>query len=483
MSRYQVRRLLASVALTAAVGVGLGGCGVISLERLTVSVWPKDANAVLPSGSSPWVQFPSEPDQASVERLFTLASPSGSVAGDFRWDGLKMYFDPAPPLSPGVRYVMHFRGRVTLTNGESFDASEEVPFFIVHSSGGPLLTSSAPTEGGTAGTTTPLVLSFSAPVDANSFAREFTLQPSMETVETWSGAGKEVTITPKDPWTTLTTYTWTLTRNLVAPDGTPTGVDYTGHFRIQLDSTSPSVLSVVPGLKATLTATGSPLPPGADDVLLLQLSEDVTQDSLSSAFTLTPSTKGTLVRVTSGPPAVFAFVPEGRFVMGQSYVLRIGTGVTDFSGNKMSSAYELPAFTPAIPLQAVQCIQAVDAPAPDSWTAFNTLDAKLIAVATDTTLTLVITFAEPFTTDAEIRLLSGLTFDAYFPASLPDPSLVSASWSPAGRVLNLTWSGLEKSDATTGNYYKLLLPGGAASDNGSGSFLKDDVWLYFLTNQ
>jgi len=49
-------------------------------------------------------------------------------------------------------------------------------------------------------------------------------------------------------------------------------------------------------------------------------------------------------------------------------------------------------------------------------------------------------------------------------------------------TLSLVYAGLEKGTPDAGNYYKLTLPGGdVSSDNGSGSFLKEDVWLYIST--
>jgi hypothetical protein len=391
-----------------------------------------------------------------------------------------MYFDAAPPLRPGVRYVLEFRGRVVLENGESFDANAEVTFYIDHAGGAPVLASVSPSDGGVIGTATPLVLSFSAPIDPNSFAREFDLQPSAETVISWDAPGQQVTVTPRDAWASLTTYTWKITRDLAAPDGTPTDVEHTGRFRIQLDSTSPTVVSVVPALRSTLAPTGNPLSDtGTDDALLISFSEDVNEESLASAFTLSPPTKGTLLRVS---PGVFAFTPDARFVMDQTYTLHVGPSVADLSGNKLGIAFETT-FIPAIPVQVVQSIEAVYASSSDTWNVFNTLDAKPITVDVAGKLTLNITFAEPFAVDSQVHMLSGILFEGYFPSSLSDPSLESVSWS-GGRVVTLTYAGMTKSTLVTGNYYKLTLPGGAAaSDNGSGSFLKDDVWLYFLANQ
>ena len=179
--------------VAAALCVLLFGCGLISFQRLAVTVWPHDRDTVLSVGASPWVEFPESPDRASVQRLFTLTAPDGQVSGDFRWDGRRMYFDATPPLRPGVRYAVAFRGRVTLENGQAFDANEEVSLFVGHTGTGLALISADPADGGICGTGQPLVLHFTAAVDANSFAREFDLQPSTETEVTWDAAGHVAT--------------------------------------------------------------------------------------------------------------------------------------------------------------------------------------------------------------------------------------------------------------------------------------------------
>lgn len=463
----------------AALTLLLCGCALISFERLTVTVWPSERGAILKAAASPWVEFPSSPDRPSVQRLFTLSSPDGQVSGDFRWNDRRMYFDPVPALRPGVRYVLAYRGRVTLENGQAFDADEEVPFYVGHPGPGPALLSSDPVAGATAAIDRPLVLSFSDRIDPNSFAREFDLQPSAETIVTWDLPGRVVTITPKDAWANLSTYTWKIGKDLSAPDGTPTGTDYGGRFRVQQDSTTPTVISVVPGIRGTLLPTSLDLDhTGADDVLLFNFSEDIRTDSLSSALTSTPSIKGTLLRVSS---AVYALIPDERFVMGQRYTLRIAGTVEDLSGNKLASPYE-QSFTPDIPIQAVLSIKAVYAATEDEWTAFNTLDAKPVSIDVTGLLHLVIQFAVPFTVESGAHLVSAIVLDGFFPASLADPSLVSAAWT-GGQTLSLIYAGLEKSSSEIGKYYKLTLPGGAASsDNGTGSFLKDDVWLNFYAS-
>lgn len=467
-------------SLAGALALLLCGCALISFERLTVTVWPSEREVVLPAGASPWVQFPDSPDRASVQRLFTLSSADGQATGDFRWEGRRMYFVPAPALRPGVRYVLSYRGRVTLENGQAFDSDEEVPFYISHKGPGPSLVSSDPADGGICAVDRPLVLRFSMPVDLNSFSREFDLQPSAETTVSWDASGRFVTVTPKANWANLTTYSWKTGKDLAAPDGTPLGIECSGRFRVQEDSTAPTVVSVAPGLHSTLEPTGNDLDrTGADDVLLFTFSEDVQAESLSSALTSTPTIKGALVKVRAG---VFALIPDSCLAMEQWYTIRIASTVEDLSGNKMAQPSEW-SFKPDIPLQAVQSIKAVYSSAVDEWTAFNTLDAKFVSVDATSSLSLVITFAQGFSTESGARYAAGVVLDGYFPSSLPDPSLVSAMWTGTGQTLCLVYTGLQKSTMDVGKYYRLTLPGGAASsDNGSGSFLKEDVWLYFLTS-
>jgi hypothetical protein len=468
-------------SFAAGLALLLCGCAIISFEKLTVTVWPYEPDAVLAAAASPWVEFPDSPDRPSVQRLLTLSSPDGQVSGDFRWDGNRMYFDPVPTLRPGVRYVFAYRGRVTLENGQAFDADEEVPFYVGHTGPGPGLLSSDPSDGEIVAIDRPLVLSFSTPVDANSFSREFDLQPSMETIVNWDVAGRVVTITPRDEWANLATYTWKTGKDMAAPDGTPIGIEYGGRFRVQEDSTAPMVTSIVPGIRATLSPTGNDLDhTSADDALLFNFSEDIRMDSLSSALTSTPMIKGTLLRVSMG---VYALIPEAHLVMDQRYTLRIAETVADLSGNKMGLGYER-SFTPDIPLQTVQFIKAVYAATEDEWTIFNTLDAKPVSIDVTGTLKLEIQFAEAFSLESRANLVSAILLDGFFPSSLADPSLVSVVWTGTGvQTLTLIYGGLQKSTSEVGRYYKLLLPGGAASsDNGAGSFLKEDVWLYFYAS-
>ncbi len=387
---------------------------------------------------------------------------------------------PVPGLRPGVRYVLAYRGRVTLANGRAFDADEEVPFYVGHPGPGPSLLSSDPSDGGTAAIDRPLVLTFSAPIDANSFAREFDLQPSTETIVTWDVTGRVVTIVPSDAWTNLAAYTWKVGKDMAAPDGTPMGIEYGGRYRVQEDSTAPTMISIAPGIRTTLGPTGNDLDhTGADDLLLFTFSEDIRMDSLSSALTSTPTIKGTLLRVS---PGVYALIPEARFIMDQRYTLRIAETAADLSGNKMGLAYER-SFTPDIPLQTVQSIKAVYAATEDTWTVFNTPDAKPVSIDVTGTLKLVIEFAELFPAESRANLVAAILLDGFFPSSLSDPSLVSVLWTPEGQMVSLIYGGLAKSTPDIGRYYKLTLPGGAAaSDNGSGSFLKEDVWLYFYAS-
>ena len=453
------------------------GCPLISFENLAVKIWPESLDTILEIGASPWVEFPEWPDRPGAERLLSVSSPDGQISGDFRWDGKRVYFDPVPAFSPGMRYVLTFRGRVTLENGESFDANEEVPFYVGHGGPAPRLASCNLPNGAQVGTGQILVLSFSASIDPGSFARELDLQPSAEFTVIWDASWQTATVSPKDAWANLTTYTWKVGKALSAPDGTPTGIEYSGSFRVQADVTVPVVASMVPASKADFTPVGSALGQiKADDAILITFSEDVQQETLVSAFSLSPATLGSWVRVRSG---VFAFTPGSRWIMSQLYTVRVAATVKDMSGNKMAFPYQ-ETFTPEIPEQMVQSIKEASSEA--ELTPSNMLEAKNVSVDVEGNLELVLTFTQAFLPENYAAFVSAIVFDAYFPSTLSDPSLTTAQWS-GGLTLSLAYTGLEKSEPGVAKYYKLTLPGGAASpDNGSGSFLKEDVWLYFVSN-
>jgi hypothetical protein len=457
------------------------GCGLISLETLEVESWPSDRDSILQAGARPWVEFPAEPNRPAVGRLLSVSSGDGQVSGDLAWDGDRLYFTPEPPLKPGVRYVLGYHGLVTLADGRSFQADVDVPFFSVHAGLGPLFSYSAPADGGIATTATPLVLGFARKVDAGSFAREFSLQPSDEIRYSWSADGTVVTISPESSWQNLATYSWSIGKELEAADGTPSGVAESGRFRVQADSIAPAVLSVQPATRDTFAA----LAPTLDDIraydaILLTFSEDLKTDTLSSSFSLDPAVKGAIVRIS---PGLFAYSPQERFLMSQRYVLKIASSVEDLSGNKLAQQYS-SAFTPLIPVQSIVSIQATCDGSTVSWTGAEIAahPEKVVDVSIDGEASLAIEFALPFTSaEARARMPIAISLEGYFPNSTADPALITAQWIPSATLV-LTYDGLVRSDAAIRRYYKLLIPGGSGSpDNGEGSYLEGDAWLMLRT--
>jgi hypothetical protein len=189
----------------------------------------------------------------------------------------------------------------------------EVPFFVGSASPPPRLTDHQPADGASSGVSTPLQLTFSDPIDADSFKQGFTLNPGTDFQVSWSADQKVATITPRDKWTSLALYTWDISDTVRASSGARLGLPHSGSFLVQEDNTAPSVLDTQP----VMFQEGSFSFPGgtlndlrARDCIYIRFSEAVTLGTLQEAFSLDPSIRGHFLQAG---PSEFAFVPEDNY--------------------------------------------------------------------------------------------------------------------------------------------------------------------------
>jgi hypothetical protein len=456
--------------------LALSGCALVDLERLELENYPSGREELVPASGALWVRFPEEPRRESAEKLLSVSSPSGVVAGDLRWEGRTLLFDPEPDLDPGVRYLLSYSGTVSFRGGRHMDANVAVPFYAGSMSPRPVLLSADPPDGAFVATFTTLRFEFSKAMDALKFERLFKIEPSTEFDATWDSDSQIVTVAPKEGWRNLATYAWTLPEDLPSDDGVAMGCAREGSFRVQEDATAPTVVSLQPAMKGDY----SPLPPPlsaarADDAILVRFSEDVDADSLASAFSLSPRLSGSLRRLA---PATYVYVPEGRFAAGQRYVLKIGTELEDLAGNKMALPYE-EIFSPNVPFQRLLFLRAIAPEPAREWSSFNRPVAEPIELGMGGTLSLELSFELPYAPSARGELPLRITFEGFFPSTAADPSLVSALW-PDARTLVLSYAGLAAGAAGAPNHYRFTVPGGAQSpDNGEGSTLEEETWICF----
>ncbi len=477
--------LLAAVLLLAA-------CGLVDLRPFTVTTYPAEAETILPSAPSVWVEFPVAVDHAVVEPLLSVTADGLAVSGDLAWtageagSGERLTFTPVSPFAPGVRHILRLSGAVRAVDGRTFNENVLVPFYVSTDSRSPTIVSASPGNGAVVDTLAPLVLTFSAPMDAAKFRDAFSVSPSVGFTVTWNPTGTAATVTPAVRWAAETLYTWTVGTASLSQEGVALGRSWSGTFLVQSDATAPAVLS--PGRAVVSGATVTPLPGGLSDLLsgdsiVLSFSEDVDQGSLQTAFSLSPAVSGTIRKLS---PGSFAFVPAESWKMSQEYVLTISTALEDLAGNPLPVEYR-QVFTPAIPVQSVTEVDLAgtisdspvytagqlnnSSPYMINWTVGAPPDNALV-------LTVVLHFARPYDDAWKPTIAGAVRLAAWFPSTLVSPQVTQVSWN-GGQTLSIFYTGFQRSansPSLARVYYRLTVPSGPEqTGNQDGSYIQDPV--------
>ena len=455
----------------------LASCGFIALEQLRVTTHPSGRNQVIGREEKITLAFSVRPERNDAESLVRISTPDGICALDFAWEGDVLCLLPVRPLPAGERLVLSFSGTLSAADGREFQTAIEVPFFVETDAPQPRLAAYSPADGAGAGTTTELVLTFSEPIDAQSFAAGFVLSPSSEYETAWSADGKEVTLRPKGRWDTLALYTWEVAETVKDARGVRLGIRSSGSFLVQEDALPPSILALrpaVPNGDGSFTVVEQALDGNlrARDCILLSFSEDVAIETLRRSFSLDPSVRGHLARERAGE---FLFVPEEAYRMGTVHHLVVSADVEDLAGNRL--AHECSCwFTPDIPPQAVLSVSANGGPAVD----LGSLEPADIALTVEKEIVFAVDFAQPFGIGSRADVPFALRCEALFPSSILDPALKSATWTSEASV-SLTFAGFTPSAGQELHYYRLTFPGGPTGIvNDDGSYLEEDAWVAFV---
>jgi hypothetical protein len=454
----------------------LGACGLISFEQLRVSAFPGERNQVISPADTIRLDFSITPDRPGAEKLLDISSDRGKQEGDLSWDGNRLTFTPVPPLPLNTRLLLSFSGELATADGRSFTVAILVPFYVGSASPPPRLVDHQPADGAAAGVSTPLQLSFSEPMEEDSFKQGFTLNPATDYIVTWSADRQTATVSPRERWNSLALYSWDIGDTVRALSGARLGLPHAGSFLVQEDDAAPAVLGTEPAL---FQAGGFIFPGGtlsslrAGDCIYMRFSEAVKLATLQDAFSLAPATRGHILQAS---PDGFAFVPEENYRAGQTYYLTISSDLEDLAGNRMPADYS-QWFQPAIPLLTVSSITPFGQAA---ITTFNSPDPVAVSVAPGDELKFTIRFSESFDPGSMAAVPFLITCENYFPASLSHPVLRQAAW-PNTTTLEVVFAGLATVVAPAQSYYRLTLPGGANGiGNADGSYLEDSVWVFFV---
>ena len=468
-------------------------CQLINLEQLELTSFPASKDGIISLDDPIWVEFNVPLNRASAENAFHITSYKGNQQGDFSWQENRLTFIPQPQWGAGRRYILSFQGQVESTDGRSFRADLQLPFYASTNNFPPeLIREQSTGDGEIIGTADPLNFTFTKAIEQESFAKAFSLSPSTDFDILWIN-DSQVTISPQVQWNNFSNYTWSIKDTLIDTESIAIIQEQNGNFIVQEDDILPVIDSnfITAAITDWLT-----LFPDIDeydiefsrnldniqykDSIKFRFSEPVVPSSVQEAIKITPSVEHSIQRLEDDESEFFVFIPTSGFVQGQLYHLLVERDVEDLSGNKMLTDYDWGWFTPAIDEVEVASIEVYSSDGIElTITDFNQVqslpayDSFKFAIYFDTSE--FFGFQDP---EEKAAVTDNISCSQFFPSSA-SLTTYDVTW-VGDDTLQIGYSGFNISMDGKTYYYKLLLKGGASGiRNKYGSFLTEDIIIYF----
>ncbi|ADN02961.1 Ig-like domain-containing protein [Spirochaeta thermophila] len=459
---------------------------LVDLTPLSLETYPAQSDSIIDCEDSLWIRFslPMNPDR--TEPLFSVKDEENApVALDTEWkeENALLILIPREPWKRGARYRLIGEGTAKSERGTRHPIHLNIPFFAGSSDLPLTLLWVSPQEGNSVGLTTPLVFHFSRSLNPTSFEAHFSLSPSSEYEISFNQDNTEVTITPSVTWEGLTTYTWRTGKEVTDTEGISISHEYEGSFRTLEDTTPPSV----EGLYTTSKETPDPSSRMPLEMLdnergiLIRFSEAMQQEKLEQLITLEPSLDVDIIPLT--PSTVF-LSPQQLWEPEGTYTLTISGDITDISGNTMGEEFHHTFTIEGIPAQRLESVtlqsehESYTYTQPD-WGSETFLPA---VVGIDSTLTVILTFSQPFTEEEAQRLVDAVSLEPFFPYYLSNPECVRVTSLPDSKQVTFEFHEVEGVDSDDPGYleywYLLKIKGGPRYFiNETGSYLLEDLTI------
>ncbi|WP_455391927.1 Ig-like domain-containing protein [[Eubacterium] cellulosolvens] len=173
---------------------------------------------------------------------------------------------------------------------------------------------------------TTLKVTFNKPMVKESVEGAFNISPAVEGTFTWSNDDKTLTFTPVENLPYITTYTITIgTEAIDKKFGLGLGTAAEWSFTTEPDLMPPEVLDHSPtGTKVLITST-----------IMIEFSEAMDKNSVSSALVLTPAINGTIIWQEN----TILYIPQSFLKYNTTYKVQLGSVAKDTAGNAIASAY------------------------------------------------------------------------------------------------------------------------------------------------
>lgn len=165
------------------------------------STCPSGRNAVLGPQDIIAVEFAELVDRTSAETLVSITALQGPVASRCSWRENCLELYPQIPLTAGCRYSLEICGDLRVGNGRVYPVNKTVPFFYLQPpSPAETAVRFQPESGSRLTKHTPLVLTFSSPVEESRLVQDLRISPFAQCTLQWNPEATRLTISPEVGW-------------------------------------------------------------------------------------------------------------------------------------------------------------------------------------------------------------------------------------------------------------------------------------------
>jgi len=292
---------------------------------------------------------------------FTVAGPSGAVAGTVTYSGVTATFTPGASLAYGASYTATITTGAANAGGTPLIANYVWTFTTIAPAVPPTVTATVPVNAATnVSISQALTATFSEAMNSATISSStFTLTgPAGAVSGTVTYSGLVATFTPTASLANNTLYTATITTGATSVAGAPLSANYVWTFTTILPP--PVVVSTVP----VNAATGVPV----SQVLTATFNEAINCATLTSTtFTVAGPGVTPVTGTVSCAGAVATFTPESALAVNTLYTATITTGATSVAGTPLAGSYAwsfrtVPAPTPPTVISTVPANQANGVP-------------------------------------------------------------------------------------------------------------------------
>jgi hypothetical protein len=454
----------------------MASCGFVDLRPIKFSIEPDITNSVLPDSFSPVIiRFETEMIKKETEGIVQISSDTGSMRGDFTWDGNTLYFVPVPGWTAGTRYTLSLLGTMQSVDGRDLRVERFVSFFAINMNTPPVLEWSSPAAGESVGTNDFVIeFYFSRSMDRSSVETALSVEGIGNKNFEWSDEDKLIKFIADKPLSPWTSYKWNLRESAKCINGVPLAKTYSGHFTTDLDQTLPQIVSVYP----VLNQNGSWYPTGLSVETGLGISQGIAVvfnktmgENVLRSLRFEPALTGRTEMLNENSIVyIFTRDPEPETV----YTLIVSADTRDSEGLKIGEEYRV-SFIPDSPVLNVLSFHAEGSLEEIISGTNNVLEVYPDPATGD--LFFTIHFSLPFNNTEKQNMAQKIMLSAFFPRTLVPVALQYVSWIGDDR-LYMCWEGLTPGSEEP-HFYKLVIPGGKGGiSSGTGIFMKEDIVIY-----